>query len=436
MTSIAKQHIFFVDDNPEVRNAVGRTLKQVGAKVSCFACAADCLEKLRNQRCDLLITDVKMPGMDGIELLRKVKCLVPSLPVLVITGYGDISMAVEALKLGAAEFIQKPLYGQTFLQIVKKVMKHSSIRGPFLDEPLTKTEMKVMHLILECRSNNEIANVMHLSHRTITTHRTRIMHKLGADNGVDLVKRAALMGLLESSSNGRSACTRQIDLTEFGKMIAGIRHDLVSALGAISITTDLLRGYIHEPKCVDDLKRITIATQYCALVLGNLSDLVARTMPNKVSLDVTELLNEVTEIMASRIRPGIYLSKNYESNVPHVRADKGQIQRVFMNLIENALHAIPDDGKLSISVQQEQNTGASQSKRNIVVKVSDTGRGIPKKNLKKIFNLAFSTKRQGYGIGLYVAKQILEQHKGSIQVESQEQKGSTFIARLPAEKSK
>ena len=77
MTSIAKQHIFFVDDNPEVRNVVGRTLKQVGAKVSCFACADDCLEKLRNQKCDLLITDVKMPGMSGIGLLRKVKLIAP-----------------------------------------------------------------------------------------------------------------------------------------------------------------------------------------------------------------------------------------------------------------------------------------------------------------------------------------------------------------------
>ncbi|MCP4613510.1 MAG: response regulator [Planctomycetes bacterium] len=436
MTSRAKQHIFVVDDEPNLLKLVGIILEQTGLKVTCFAHAADCLEQLRLQTCDLLITDVKMPGIDGIELLKEAKCLVPSLPVIVMTGYADISMAIEVLTLGAAQFIEKPFAMGNFLQIVKKVMKQSPIHCPILDESLTKKEMKVLHLILECKSTKEIAQIMHLSLRTITNYRSRVMHKLGVDNVVNLVKQAAVMGLLESSSNGRSSRKRQIDLLEFGKMITGIRHDLVSALGVISTTTYLLRDYVHEPERVDDLKRITLATRYCGLVLGNLSDLVARTRPNKVSLDVTELLDEVTEIVASRIRPGIDLRKNYESNIPHVRADRGQIQRVFMNLIDNALQAIPDDGKLSISVEHEYSTRYSQSKRNIVVKVSDTGRGIPKKNQKKIFHLAFSTKRQGYGIGLYVAKQILEQHKGSIQVKSQEQKGSTFIARLPAEKSK
>ena len=99
--NFTEQHIFFVDDEPKIRKVVGRTLEQVGYKVSCFSRASDCLEQLRSRPCDLLIADVKMPGMDGIELLAKVKCIIPSLPVLVITGYGDVQMAVTALKAGA-----------------------------------------------------------------------------------------------------------------------------------------------------------------------------------------------------------------------------------------------------------------------------------------------------------------------------------------------
>src|SRR3972149_3841963 len=105
VTSNIKQRIFFVDDEPEVLKMVGRTLEQAGYNVSCFSRAADCIKQLRYQTCDLLITDVKMPEMDGIELLTEAKRIIPLLPVLVITGYGDVPMAVRSLKLGASDFI-------------------------------------------------------------------------------------------------------------------------------------------------------------------------------------------------------------------------------------------------------------------------------------------------------------------------------------------
>lgn len=426
MTNRPKQHIFFVDDEPRVREAIGFTLEQAGFRVTCFATAADCLEQLRVQTFNLLITDVKMPGIDGIQLLREAKCLIPSLPVLILTGYADIPMAVEALKAGASDFIEKPVERKSLIQSVKSILRQRDSTDTYVGKPLTQTEERVLKLIINGKSNKAIADLLHSSTSKIRVHRRRIMRKAGMN----------IERLLESLASDRLVHTRKLDLSEFGKMIAGIRHDLVSALGVISTSTDLLRDDVHDPQCINDLRRISLATRYCGFVLGNLSDLVARTNPNKMSLDITKVIDEVIEIMANRIRPRIYLSKNYESGVPRIIADKGQIQRLFMNLIDNALQSIPDDGKISISVLEEHKTRSRQSKREIVVKVSDTGVGIPKKNIKKIFNLAFSTKRQGYGLGLYIVKQILDQHKGSIQVESQEQKGSTFILRLPVERNK
>ncbi|MHC4087260.1 MAG: response regulator transcription factor [Planctomycetota bacterium] len=195
MTSIAKQHIFFVDDNPEVRNAVGRTLKQVGAKVSCFACAADCLEKLRNQRCDLLITDVKMPGMSGIGLLREVKKLAPWLPVLVITGYADISMAIEAMRAGALDFIQKPLDRESFLSVVRSVLKRNAMADRLLGKPLTKTETIVLRLIMDGKTSREISDLLNVTIRAIEFHRRNIYKKFDVHNVVDLVKLVKDMGL-------------------------------------------------------------------------------------------------------------------------------------------------------------------------------------------------------------------------------------------------
>ncbi|MDH4239063.1 MAG: response regulator [Phycisphaerae bacterium] len=195
MTSIAKQHIFFVDDNPEVRNVVGRTLKQVGAKVSCFACATDCIEKLRYQRCDLLITDVKMPGMSGIGLLREVKILAPWLSVLVITGYADIPMAIEAMKEGALDFIRKPLNRESFLSVVRSVLKKNTGADRLLGKPLTNRENIVLRLIMDGKNSREIADLLNVTIRAIEFHRGNIYKKFDVHNVVDLVKRVKDMGL-------------------------------------------------------------------------------------------------------------------------------------------------------------------------------------------------------------------------------------------------
>lgn len=196
--AIGNQHIFFVDDEPAIRRSVSRTLERSGCKVSCFANAADCLKQLRMQSCDLLITDVRMPGMDGIELVRRAKRIIPWLPILVITGYGDIPMAVEVVKAGAMEFIEKPLQKQSFLASVQTALKQQELGNLLKGKSLTKKELAILRLILQGRNNKEIAQILHRSIRTVEDHRRHIMRKLDVDNVVNLVKRAAIMGLVES----------------------------------------------------------------------------------------------------------------------------------------------------------------------------------------------------------------------------------------------
>ena len=200
MTDRVKQHILFVDDEPRVRKVVDKTLKRLGTKVSCFASARDCLEQLHSQKCDLLITDVKMPEMSGIELLTEVKRFVPWLPVLLVTGYGNIPMAVKALKMGALTFLEKPLEMQSFLSAVESALDGTAAFDPPVSKKFTRTEMKVLRLILDGKSNRETAYILHRSVKTIEFHRNRIMHKLGVDNVVDLIRRAAALGLVNFSS--------------------------------------------------------------------------------------------------------------------------------------------------------------------------------------------------------------------------------------------
>jgi len=165
--------------------------------VSSFASAADCLQQLNPIMCDLLIADVKMPGMDGIELLTKIKRIAPWLPVLLITGYGDIPMAVRAVKGGAVDFIEKPLDKESFLNKVKSILHRSPLTDPYIiRKPLTRTETVILKLISRGNTNKEIAILLNRSIRTIEVHRCHIFRKFGVDNLADLLKRAAVMGLI------------------------------------------------------------------------------------------------------------------------------------------------------------------------------------------------------------------------------------------------
>lgn len=192
------EHIAFVDDEPRVCDVVSKTLERVGMYVHCFHCADDCLAHLASERCDLLITDVRMPGKDGIELLKAAKGQLPWLPVLVVTGYGDVPMAVRALKAGASDFIEKPLDRDTFLATVKAVLAQHASHTALHNLNLTRAEMKVLYFLLDGKNNREIATALHRSPRTVEVHRGHLMCKMGAGNVVELLRRATEMGLLKS----------------------------------------------------------------------------------------------------------------------------------------------------------------------------------------------------------------------------------------------
>jgi two-component system response regulator DctR len=185
--------VFFVDDEQDIRTTIADTLSKEGYDVTCFASADNCLREIEHTGCNLLITDVKMPDMDGMELLNKTRCIAPWLPIIILTGYGNVQMAVYATKIGAADFIEKPLNRAKFVNKVKEILFHSVYNAGFNTLKLTKTEMKVLKLILEGQSNKEIAHQLGCALRTVEFHHTHIYQKFGVDNAVELTKKAMAM---------------------------------------------------------------------------------------------------------------------------------------------------------------------------------------------------------------------------------------------------
>jgi len=204
MNDSAVARVFVVDDDECIRAAVCAILRR--AKYDCidFPDVASCLEELKAQNrdlaegCDVLITDVKMPGKDGMELLQEVRAAFPWIPVIMMTAYGSIPMSVQAVKIGAFDFIEKPVDETRLLSLVESaLLKEAELHDPLVGKPLTRTERIVLCLILEGISNKRIAYILERSERTIEVHRSRVMRKLGVDNLVDLVKKSTAMGWTE-----------------------------------------------------------------------------------------------------------------------------------------------------------------------------------------------------------------------------------------------
>jgi two-component system response regulator FixJ len=204
MNDSAVARVFVVDDDECIRAAVCAILKRAKYECMDFPDVASCLEELRTESrdladgCDVLITDVKMPGRDGMELLQEVRAAFPWIPVIMMTAYGSIPMSVQAVKIGAFDFLEKPVEEARLLSLVESaLLKETELHDPLVGKPLTRTERIVLCLILEGISNKRIAYILERSERTIEVHRSRVMRKLGVDNLVDLVKKATAMGWTE-----------------------------------------------------------------------------------------------------------------------------------------------------------------------------------------------------------------------------------------------
>jgi two-component system response regulator FixJ len=195
METTKEKKIFFVDDEPAVRKAVAQTLAQLdNCSVSCFGDAESCFRAVSRKECDLVITDISMPGTDGLKLLEQIKQIRPKLPVILVTGYGDVSTAVKGLKGGAIDFIEKPLNEETFLPVIKEALETTDYKlEPDLAK-LTKAEINVLRRVINGKSNKQVAADLQRSVRTVENHRHRLMKKLGATNAAALVRKAIKMG--------------------------------------------------------------------------------------------------------------------------------------------------------------------------------------------------------------------------------------------------
>ncbi len=201
--STARPTIFIVDDDAAVRDALKLLLRSVGQAVETYASGQEFLESYAEDRPGCLVLDIRMPGMSGLELQQKLNERHCILPIIFITGHGDVPMAVEAMQAGAVDFIQKPFRDQDLIdrinQALEKDQSNRAALGERNDirrrlETLTPREREVLDLVVQGKANKVIAGDLKLSQRTVEIHRARVMEKMQASSLAHLVRMVLEVG--------------------------------------------------------------------------------------------------------------------------------------------------------------------------------------------------------------------------------------------------
>jgi FixJ family two-component response regulator len=200
--------VFVVDDDPAMREALADLIASVGLSVSAFKSAREFLERKKPDPLACLVLDVRLPGLSGLDLQRELLRMEAPIPIIFITGHGDIPMSVRAMKEGAVEFLPKPFRELDLLDAIQHAIEIgrlalqrrtvvTELRRRY--ELLTKRECEVMKLIVSGLLNKQIAAQLGSSETTVKMHRGQIMHKMNAQSVVQLVRMAEKIGIISEA---------------------------------------------------------------------------------------------------------------------------------------------------------------------------------------------------------------------------------------------
>ncbi|MFY9837124.1 MAG: response regulator FixJ [Xanthobacteraceae bacterium] len=204
----AQRVVHVIDDDEALRESLAFLLRAAQLEVKSYASARAFLDELPDESLGCVITDVRMPDISGIDLLRRLKDLKIGVPVIVVTGHGDVALAVEAMKIGAADFFEKPFDDELLLASVRSALREqegqtkryaerAEIEGRIA--ALSPRERDVLRGLIEGRANKQIAFDLGISPRTVEIYRANLMNKMQADSLSDLVRMALVAGILDAN---------------------------------------------------------------------------------------------------------------------------------------------------------------------------------------------------------------------------------------------
>jgi signal transduction histidine kinase len=371
--------ILVVDDELGIREGCRRALTPHGFEVDVAENAPIGLRKLREGQFDILLLDIMMPGMSGMEMLREVREIAPDLIVIIITGYATVELSVQAIREGAHDFIAKPFTSELLLQVINRELERRDLRREAERARTLEEEAREL-----ARSKAELQKLEAIESRFMLT----MVHILRAPVAV-------LQNSIQLIHKGYVPPEEQPALLERADLRAG---ELLTILDDL-----LLLAYLKEGIGLTKVETVSIA-DVLAVVLA--------TLKGQADQQGVTLTVEVAD-------------------QPCVLANSDHIKALWMHLLSNAIRYTPAEGQVTVSLHTDREQGQ------VIGAVSDTGIGVAADDIPRIFEEFFRTEEAkamqetGTGLGLPIVQQVVEMYGGTIEVESVVGQGSTFRFTLP-----
>ena len=484
--------ILVVDDEQNIRDGSERVLKRVGYEVLKASTGSEALDLMAEQHIPIILLDLKMPGMDGMDVLKRIRQLDESILVIVITGFATVETAIEAMKLGAYDFIPKPFEPEQLRIVVNRAAEklQLTLEAQSLERERNRTladldtEKSRIRTVLESLPNG--VGVINAQGQVVLMNPAFLL-LLGLQPDTDAGKQVEeyiadkeLCNLIREISRGQhvdyedippyeltisdekfiqarsrpvlgerkqclGAVVNLVDITNMkiidrmkSEFVAKVSHELRSPLATIhEQLVHVLGEMVKESSSVDQniLMRAKEKTHGLISLIGDLLD-VSRIEAGMVTQEpkqvrVEKLLSDIIDFLGSRAadKDQTLILDLPEEPIPALTADPLALESIFGNLITNALNYTQSGGEIRVKVEL---AGLS-----IQVSVIDNGLGIEARHLPKIFERFYRVKDEntrfitGTGLGLPIVKGLVDSLGGFIDVESTPGSGSVFMVTLP-----
>ncbi len=514
MSSNADWRILIIDDEPDIREVVGLSLRDAGYVIETACDGLDGIERCPKFDPHIVLTDIRMPRMDGIQVLEQLKKDRPHVEVVVATAFGEMALAIKSLQLDASDFITKPIdHGALMIALERARERFTSRRKlqdytRFLEEGWAETTQELlatfsyqqkliessMDGILGCDAQERVVTYNRSLERMLGYTRgearqqmtlgqffesdqlARIKDALSSEEsgGSDqlallearmkakdgtpipvqlsatlLMEQGRSEGLvcfirdlrrirrLEQQMSDQARILHQDKMMSLGRLAASVAHEinnpLSGVLNYVRLMLRMIAGGAAGKEQIEKFRRyletVEKEVDRCARIVSSLLTFARKSPAAFGPVDIAELMSRSVVLSRHRLELGnIALTTEIAPDLPRVNGDGNQLQQCLINLIFNAVDAMPAGGKLVLHAQRE------DSGRIVALSVKDSGAGIAEAQRPHIFEPFFTTKQegQGTGLGLSTSYGIIERHRGTIEVESSPGKGATFTIRLPA----
>jgi|Deesub1362A_J573_1020465.scaffolds.fasta_scaffold00113_2 PAS domain S-box-containing protein len=479
--------ILIVDDERVMRDGCARICESMDCLAELACNGQEGIEVLKGRSVDLLLLDLMMPGMSGMEVLEWIKKEKLDVVVVVITGYATVELAVEAMKKGAYDFISKPFTPEQLRMVLRRALEHRQLHQEaerlraerarsLLDLAQEKSRLRAIiysmadgvivtdkegRVVLHNPPSERLLDIQDgiLLDRPLgeiaPPELTRMVDEvLGDPLGSTRCSEFSIKGVgdlrahvspVYLSEEGAVGCVTLIqDITSLKEMdrmksdfVAMVAHELRSPLAAVKQQLDVVQMEMTHGMTARQRALISRAQQRIQGMIALINDLldlarieagcIVTTMKPIPIASLVERIAEQFQPMAER--KGLHLRVLPFPELPPVMGDDDALEEVFSNLLSNAISYTPTGGEVRLAL--------GTRGQYVWVEVSDTGLGIPEEDRERIFDRFYRIKNEqtrnvvGTGLGLAIVKGIVDAHLGGIEVESEVGKGSTFRILLP-----